>query len=90
MPLSSKPCSWAGLIQAQLMQRDKRPTGKGWKTSSQLCEQFNFGRGKLQMMLKQMIEDGTVEMFCGSETQKPGGIAYQQRWYRTKVPSRSR
>lgn len=59
------------------------PNGEGWKRMCQLREYLQIGRDKTRMVVKQLLKEGRVDVFVGSEPDVTGALK-KRIWYRIK------
>lgn len=74
---------WCKKIEELNNRRGKRPEGKEWFTFKELYEKFPYGDNKLRRILNKGMDEGTVEIFEGSEMRDRGTLN-RQVWYRFK------
>lgn len=84
-PAKSKPTAaedWAHELQALLVQKEIRPPGEGWLSSSELALKLKISGAQARRILRRGLEEGVLEKFEG--TKKKGARSYHYVWYRKK------
>jgi len=84
MASSNKPKEdWIELYQDIQVKNANMPRGHGWKTFMELKEELNIGQVKLRGVIKDLQEEGKVEVYEGSYPDITGQLK-RKVWYRIK------
>lgn len=80
---------WAQLFQQAVINRERKPQGKGWFTFEQIKEVLKTGRNSTYDFLARELKRGTVERFPGTEDDGEGRLV-RRTYYRRVTTGKHR
>lgn len=68
-------------LSEMLKVRGNVPAGEGWLTLVQIQSKYKSGNVRMRKILKQLVADGKMEVYYGSQVNSANRIS-SQVWYR--------